>query len=152
MPGSTDPTSHLDTSQSSCPPEIDRSNSAPGEGTVWMEPGAESAARWHATRANRATQEYRALRANLFRTSGSDELDDTDAAGKRLRDIDEALMRAAASPSEPADSSDGDSDTRLAQSMSAAALSSSASHRRPYETESLHRVSLGLDRTRISDC
>lgn len=110
-----------------------------------MEPGAESAARWHATRANRATQEYRALRANLFRPSGSEESDDTDVAGKRLRDIDEALMRAASSPPETVESANGDCDTRLAQSMSAAALSSSTSHHRPYETDSIHRVSLGLD-------
>lgn len=101
-----------------------------------MEPGAETPTRWHATRASRAT------RAALLARPRQAAIEDSDAASKRLREVDEALMRAAAGSPEATDSAVGDSDTRLAQSMSAAGLSSSASPQWPLETDTSNRVCL----------
>jgi len=143
----------LNAPPSSCPPETVRSNRtstlvappAVDEGIVWMEPGAETPTRWHATRASRAT------RAALLARPRQAATDESDAASKRLREVDEALMRAAAGPSEPTDATVGDNDTRLAQSMSATDLSSSASPEWPLETDNLHRVSLDPGSIRSSN-
>lgn len=119
-----------------CPPDDDRIHYAPRERRASLDTrnGTITTANADATPQQLPTPEADA-------EINAEEPEATDTVESRMQDVDEALMHNASSPAPP-DAQPKDSDTRLAQSMSAAALSPESREIWPIEPLVRQRVSL----------